>query len=225
MNCPSCQAALPEGPAPVTSPSRGARPALQVATPGRRESRCRTHRRDAHLRIAADAAASALTVDDGVAMRVSVRPGPVARSPPAGLQCRSMESLAERLRAAVATRSGVRLVYLFGSAARGRLRPGSDVDVAVRFSHRQSIEDLCELAEDLERAARHRVDLVDLDDAPPLLLREVVKEGRLVWAADDDERVTFELRALARYMDTAHLRRVQRDYLHQWAEAYRAGTR
>jgi hypothetical protein len=44
-------------------------------------------------------------------------------------------------------------------------------------------------------------------------------------AASDDERVDFETNALARYMDTAHLRHVQRQYLREWAEAYRAGTR
>ena len=69
------------------------------------------------------------------------------------------------------------------------------------------------------------MDLVDLGLAPPLLLREVVKGGRLLWAADEDERLDFETRALARYMDTAHLRRVQAEYLREWAEAYRARER
>ena len=88
---------------------------------------------------------------------------------------------------------------------------------------RPTLEELGELVEILEHAVGRRVDLVDLSTAPPLLLREVIKQGRLLWAADDDERVDFETRALARYMDTAYLRRVQREYLHDWAERYRAG--
>ena len=63
------------------------------------------------------------------------------------------------------------------------------------------------------------------DQAPPLPLREVIVHGRLLVARDDAERVDFETRALLRFMDTAHLRRVQAEYLDAWAEAYRAGQR
>jgi predicted nucleotidyltransferase len=133
--------------------------------------------------------------------------------------------LLEALRAALAGRPGVRLAYVFGSAARDTLRTGSDVDVAVLFAVRPSLDEQCALGEDLTRVAGRRVDLVDLGLAPPLLLREVVKGGRLLWAADEDERLDFETRALARYMDTAHLRRVQAEYLREWAEAYRARER
>jgi predicted nucleotidyltransferase len=134
-------------------------------------------------------------------------------------------SLSADLCAALSGRPGVRLAYLFGSATAGHLRAGSDVDVAIRFAARPSLDELAELGTDLERIAGRRVDLIDVDAAPPLLQREIVLEGRLLWAVSDDERVAFETRALARYMDTAHLRRVQRQYLHQWAEGYRARSR
>src|SRR5881628_861756 len=123
-----------------------------------------------------------------------------------------METMPERLRAVLAGHPGVRLGYVFGSAARGALRADSDVDVAVRFTARPTLDGLAALA-------------INLDTAPPLLLREVVKEGRLLFAASDDERVAFETAALARYVDTAHLRHVQAEYLHAWAEAHRARAR
>ena len=135
------------------------------------------------------------------------------------------EAMPERLRAVLAGHPGVRLAYVFGSAARGALRADSDVDVAVRFAARPTLDALAALAINLERAAERRADVIDLDMAPPLLLREVVKEGRLLFAASDDERVAFETAALARYADTAHLRRVQAEYLHAWAEAHRARAR
>jgi len=136
-----------------------------------------------------------------------------------------METMPERLRAVLASQPGVRLGYVFGSAARGALRADSDVDVAVRFAARPTLDGLAALALNLERAAGRRVDVIDLDTAPPLLLREVVKEGRLLFAASDDERVAFETAALARYADTAHLRHVQAEYLHAWAEAHCARAR
>lgn len=136
-----------------------------------------------------------------------------------------MASLPDDLRVALARQPGVRLAYLFGSAATGRHRARSDVDVGIRFVSRPSLDELSELAAHLEQAAGRRVDLVDVDMAPPLLQREIVMDGRLLWATSDDERVAFEIQALARYMDTAHLRHVQSQYLREWAEAYRAGTR
>lgn len=40
---------------------------------------------------------------------------------------------------------------------------------------------------------------------------------------DEETRVRFAARALARFLDTAHLRAVQHSYLRQHAEAHRGG--
>lgn len=136
-----------------------------------------------------------------------------------------MLDLVDVVRAAVSRHPHVRLVYLFGSGARRRLRSGSDIDVAVRFDGRPSISELGEIAQAIAGATGRRVDLIDLDTAPPLLQREAIKTGTLIHAASEEERIDFELRALARYMDTAHLRRVQHRALHEWAEEYRARSR
>ena len=65
----------------------------------------------------------------------------------------TMEAMPERLRAVLAGHPGVRLAYVFGSAARGALRADSDVDVAVRFAARPTLDALAALAINLERAA------------------------------------------------------------------------
>lgn len=69
------------------------------------------------------------------------------------------------------------------------------------------------------------VDLVDLSVAPPLLAHEVVSQGKLILSRDEDERVEFETRAVARYLDTAHLRKVQHEYLRKRMEARGATAR
>jgi len=76
-----------------------------------------------------------------------------------------METMPERLRAVLASQPGVRLGYVFGSAARGALRADSDVDVAVRFAARPTLDGLAALALNLERAAGRRADVIDLDTA------------------------------------------------------------
>jgi predicted nucleotidyltransferase len=121
----------------------------------------------------------------------------------------------------LAARPDVRLAYLFGSAARPEGSAPRDVDVAVLFATVPEGRDLDRLASRLQEAARQRVDLVVLNTAPPVLAHEVIR-GRLLVCRDDAERTAFEARTIARYLDTAHLRRVQHSYLRERARTYRA---
>jgi predicted nucleotidyltransferase len=130
----------------------------------------------------------------------------------------------EAVRDVLNCRGDVRLAYIFGSVARGDARPMSDLDVGVVFSVVPAPGLLDALATDLHVAAGRRVDLVILNEAPPLLVHEAIRAAQVVVCRDEDERVQFETRATARYLDTGHLRRVQHHYLRERAEARRADT-
>jgi predicted nucleotidyltransferase len=108
----------------------------------------------------------------------------------------------------------VKFAYIFGSCARGDTGPLSDVDVAVFLDSRvDPFAFRLRLMETLSRALRtEHLDLVILNDASPVLRYEVVREGRVI-KEDKAARVEFETRALAEYLDTAHMRNVQRKYL------------
>jgi predicted nucleotidyltransferase len=115
----------------------------------------------------------------------------------------------------------VRLAYVFGSAAAGRARAGSDLDVAVLFAPRPLPATLDLLAEALQAAAGRPIDLVDLATAPPLLTHEIIRAGQCIVCRDAGERGEFEARETLRYLDTAHLRHIQDEYLRQRVEARR----
>lgn len=96
--------------------------------------------------------------------------------------------------------------YLFGSVAEGRAHRESDVDLAVLLrwtSHptaRERFDRGCRLAGALEGPAGGRsVDVVVLNDAPPLLGRHAVTRGRRILCRDaeaDHQYVrTVQLRA------------------------------
>ena len=107
----------------------------------------------------------------------------------------------------------VRLAYLFGSQATRRTHPSSDVDIAVlldesltsdeRFAERlRLLGDLsCLLGTD-------HVDLVMLNEAPPLLAYETLRHGILLYCADAQTRIEFQVRTLRAYEDTIPLRRI-----------------
>ena len=125
-----------------------------------------------------------------------------------------------RLAAALGELPATRLVYAFGSAARGETGPRSDVDVAVLLARA--------LTWDEERELRARVavavpeaDLVVLNDAGPVLRHEVVTTGRCLLARDEREQAEFEILTLSRYLDFEPMRRVQREYLRARVEERR----
>ena len=89
--------------------------------------------------------------------------------------------LLRALRAALRSERTVRLAVLIGSAARGAMHEGSDVDLLVDPAPADwRVQD--RLRERLTRAAGRPVDLVALEAArqDPLLLDAVLREGRVL---------------------------------------------
>jgi uncharacterized protein len=72
---------------------------------------------------------------------------------------------------------GLDLIIVYGSAAKGRLRPDSDLDLAVLAPRALGPEERLALVTALERATGRGIDLVDLFDAHGTLLAAVLGEG------------------------------------------------
>lgn len=112
----------------------------------------------------------------------------------------------EPLIAFLAAQPDVAAAYVFGSVARGEATPRSDLDIAVLLSpdprspepgwKRQAA-----LAEALSRIADRPVDVVVLNDAPPLLGHQVLREGQLIYERDPEARIEFEVRVGKIYAD------------------------
>lgn len=122
------------------------------------------------------------------------------------------EAVLDDLRALLCSR-GVVLGYVFGSVAQGRERPDSDLDIAVLVDRDVPRERYFDLTLDLNTEIiglthTDHVDVVVLNNAPPLLVFEVITTGRMFHGRHED-RVEFEVSALKRYYDTEPLRRLQ----------------
>lgn len=93
---------------------------------------------------------------------------------------------------------GLVAAYLFGSHARDAAHMESDVDVAIILSRdiypntRERFEQRVRVASNLVDLLNHNeVDVVVLNDAPPLFARHVVTQGRQVFCADRDRARDF----------------------------------
>jgi predicted nucleotidyltransferase len=119
----------------------------------------------------------------------------------------------ERAAACLARDPRVLAVYGFGSQARGEAGPRSDVDVAVLLDRNLSLGDELRLRAQVTRELqRDDIDLVVLEQAPPLLRYEITAAARRLYARDGEAADRFEERAAQECFDTAHLRAVQQRY-------------
>jgi predicted nucleotidyltransferase len=110
----------------------------------------------------------------------------------------------------------VQAIYLFGSAAAGKARGDSDIDLAVLTGERMGLGDELRLrAIAVEELRRDDIDFVILDNAPPLLRYEVITRGRRLFARDAAAVDMFEHRSIMTYMDSAHLRRMVSEILRE----------
>lgn len=107
---------------------------------------------------------------------------------------------AEVLRNELASLPPVRLAALFGSAARGQARPGSDLDVAILLEPNPAMTfAMVEVA--LARAARCAIDVVDLRTAPPLLRFEIARDGVALYERQAGLWADFRARAMIDWWD------------------------
>ena len=116
----------------------------------------------------------------------------------------------------------VQAAHLFGSLASGRARPDSDVDVAVLVSEKRMRRDpfkyrLRLLTDLMKILKRDDVDLVLLNQAPPLLAHRILSRGKLIFERSASARVAFQVRTVNRYLDTQPMRNLYLAYLKKHA--------
>lgn len=98
----------------------------------------------------------------------------------------------------------LRLAVLFGSGARGRLRPDSDLDVAILpVDPALSLGAELALQRSLEESSAREVDLVRLDQASTLLRWEVARDGKLLLEGLPGSFTRFRAQAMSEFLEFA----------------------
>ena len=111
----------------------------------------------------------------------------------------------------------VNLFILFGSQSTGHATTGSDFDIGVVAEAPLGFEDKNKLKEDIAKEfsfPEDRIDLVDLNEASPLLQMEAAKSGKLLKGSASDF-FKYKLLAWKRYQHTAKFRKLRADNLQQ----------
>ncbi len=103
--------------------------------------------------------------------------------------------------------AGLDALWIFGSAAEGRDRSSSDLDLAALFRAQPGADAVVRAREALADIVGRPVDLVDLDRASPILGMQVLRHGNLAFERDAAHRVRFTASLPGRYEDVMILRR------------------
>ena len=108
--------------------------------------------------------------------------------------------------AAIAQYPGVQAVYLFGSRAGGRVRPSSDIDLAVWIDPPVPAEDRISVAGEMAWRVEKRLavatDVVLITrDLSPGLLFGIFRVEKILWARDGDRAHQLACRARLEYRD------------------------
>jgi len=110
----------------------------------------------------------------------------------------------ERVAGVLKRHPSVLAALLFGSRARGSPVEGSDFDIAVLAEQPLTLEELEAIVAELAAALgvpADKVDVVDLQAAPNELLYKVIRDGKLLYASDEERFREWLRRSYIRVLD------------------------
>jgi predicted nucleotidyltransferase len=110
----------------------------------------------------------------------------------------------ERVTGVLKRHPSVLAALLFGSRARGSPAEGSDFDIAILAEQPLTLEELEGIAAELAAALgvpADKVDVVDLQAAPNELLYKVIRDGKLLYASDEERFREWLRRSYIRVLD------------------------
>jgi hypothetical protein len=108
-------------------------------------------------------------------------------------------------------KSGVLLVFLFGSAAGGKMKADSDIDIGILFENEPDIFEINELKSELNGILKREIDIAVLNSAAPVLKMQVLKKGIPVFTKDKKYYNQFFVATINQYDDLKQTRRVCED--------------
>ena len=120
----------------------------------------------------------------------------------------------QKLRRVFSQNPNIVSAYVFGTYATDKAKIESDFDLAVvvRDVKKTPLKKVYSLIEHLSFPKDLDLSVVD-HSSSPLLLNEIVKNGKRIYMQDTMQSIDFEAYVLYKYYDTAHIRNIYFSYL------------
>lgn len=116
--------------------------------------------------------------------------------------------LVNGLKSYFANKPEVMFGYLFGSYAKDQAKGNSDIDIGIYlndFKPKLAYTYKIEETEEIQRLYGKKIDLVLINQAPPILRHEIIKYGILIKEQDREFLVKFKVRSFYQYLDQIYI--------------------
>lgn len=106
--------------------------------------------------------------------------------------------------------------YIFGSFVQNKLKAGSDIDIAIYLEEDLGADIYLEIKNTLSDDIKREVDLVILNEAPPLLKYEIYKNNLLLFTrnktieSNQKVKTLFQYNDMKRYLDLSYNKTIER---------------
>lgn len=111
------------------------------------------------------------------------------------------QEISARIKEALRFETGLRVAILYGSVAAGKMRKGSDVDIALLLDSPLGVERKMELISRLESKLQRDVDLVDLFLLNGTILKQILCKGLVLIQAKPGDLTELTRRMIYNQMD------------------------
>lgn len=113
----------------------------------------------------------------------------------------------------------LKLVVLFGSEARNKTHPQSDVDFGFLADRRLSLKDIAKMQFDFSGILKiGNLEMHDLSNAPPLLLKNIATESILLYEGENSLFNRFKIYGIKIYMEARPLLKLREAALNKFLE-------
>lgn len=111
----------------------------------------------------------------------------------------SLDEILRSLKKFLEKDPNILFALVFGSAAEGKLRNDSDIDVAVYIKKLLNPLEYLKLATELSEMIKREIHLVVLNEASPLLRHQIMKNNKILFIKDFDTYANFREKTMTDY--------------------------
>lgn len=91
------------------------------------------------------------------------------------------------------------LIILFGSAAAGKMRGDSDIDIAYLSDKELSEYEVFSISQELAGLMGRDIDLIDLSKASSVFKANILGTGKIIYSNDEKKKHEFQIRTFKEY--------------------------
>jgi predicted nucleotidyltransferase len=112
----------------------------------------------------------------------------------------NLNEIEKKIKKILINKLSPKLIYIFGSMVKNRVRNDSDIDIAILTEKQIDEYKLYMISQKLADELKREVDIVDLKNASTVFKAEILRTGKLIYNSDNPEKMHFQLGILQDYV-------------------------